>query len=634
MHRQRVARLVCVIPSRTILWWVIRYVTIWKIAYADIIGGMYILPMGKCLDPYRGWLVFWMLLVYIHWVSTTVLPISLSPLSDYSYVDDKHSSSLGFAEAVGQIPMWAFISFSKDGGTWDPSVSSATAAVNTGSWTTTLSRSFADASSTTAGNPSVETGRVSVGGSRASESSISAQNTGTATASYTSTSSSDRDGDSNDSSTSHSIPLGPVIGGVAGGLVGVIILFLLWRWYVNGRHRLANPYSPSSTPPGFGGGVEKEKQKKKKRMTYPYPAKTRGSLVASAASVFGSGGGVGRDEERGEGRGRSFLDMLVGGKGDGSGNWKEQRDTALYSDPTTFTDPRKAPEPYSASRTKWRTTSQRLILEADLSDSESAWSVSDDNGGQRKKGKWKEAFIPSIAMAADAKKKGSGNSRNLSAYTTTSQRQRLARRTLTPSEMEEDEETPFPLSARPESVLTPIASTDTQPLSTATHPESKNSKPTTNQVPKTSQNNRRLLSLPPKQPPPAHLPPPTPDEAQSLSLLSPLGRRVDFSQPPSIRRERISENPTLPSLYEPPTGARTYRASRGSEMFSPGSRYMGTIYGDGGHGDRARGGGEGRRFSEGTIGATLGSARSLKTGDGRARWSGESAPPLPTPKPR
>lgn len=231
---------------------------------------MYILPMGKCLDPYRGWLVFWMLLVYIHWVSTTVFPISLSPLSDYSYVDDKHSSSLGFAEAVGQIPMWAFISFSKDGGTWDPSVSSATAAVNTGSWITTLSRSFADASSTTAGNPSVETGRVSVSGSGASESSISAQNTGTATASYTSTSksnstsSSDRDGDSNDSSTSHSIPLGPVIGGVAGGLVGVIILFLLWRWYVNGRHRLANPYSPSSTPP-VSGEESRRKSKRRKR---------------------------------------------------------------------------------------------------------------------------------------------------------------------------------------------------------------------------------------------------------------------------------------------------------------------------------------------------------------------------------
>ena len=603
---------------------------------------MYILPMGKCLDPYRGRLVFWMLLVYIYWVSAAVIPISLSPLSDYRYADDKHSSSLGFAEAVEQIPIWAFRPSSNDGGAWDPSVSSVTTAANTGSWTTTLSRSFADASKTTAGNPAVTTGRVNVSGSGVSENSIWVQNTGTETAASTTTSnsnstSSDRDGDSNDSSTSHSIPLGPVIGGVAGGLIGLIILFLLWRWYVNSRHRLSNPYSPSSTSPGFGGRIKKEKQKKKKRMSYPYPANTRDSLVASPP-VFALGGGVGGDEERGQSRGRSFLDMLVGGKGDESGNWKgQQRDTALYSDPTTFADPRKAPEPYSASPMKWRTTSERLTLETDLSDSESAWSVSDDggedDGRRKKKGRWKEAFMPSIAMTAEAKKKADRNNRKLSTYTTTSQ-QRLTRRTLTPSEMEEDEGAPSPLCVRPESILAPIPSTKTQPLSTVSHPGPKNSKPTTNQTPKTSQSNRQLLTLPPKQPPPAHLPPPAPDEAQSLSLLSPLGGRVDFSQPPSIRRERISENPTLPSLYEPPTGARTYRASRGSEMFSPGSRYMGTIYGDGGDEDGARGGGEGRRFSESTIGTALGSARSLKTRDGRGRWSGESAPALPTPKPR
>ncbi|XAO27548.1 hypothetical protein I312_106404 [Cryptococcus bacillisporus CA1280] len=282
---------------------------------------------------------------------------------------------------------------------------------------------------------------------------------------------------------------------------------------------------------------------------------------------------------------------------------------------------------------KWQTTNERLALEDDFSDSESAWSLSNDgeenNGRPKKDGRWKEAFIPSIARAAEAKKKGDRNSEKTSTYTTTSQRQSLTRRTLTPSEME-DEGTSFPLPARPESVLTLVSSTNMQPLSTLTHLRPKIINSNSNPIPNTKRNTRQLLPLPPKQPPPAHLPPPAPDEAQPS--LSPLGSRVDFSQPLSIRRERISENPTLPSLYEPPTGARTYRASRGSEMFSPGSRYMGTIYGDGGDGNGARGAEEGRRFSEGTIGTALGSARSLKMRDGRG--NGERAPALPLSKRR
>lgn len=526
-------------------------------------------------------------------------------------------------------------------------MSSVTAAANTGSWATTFSRSFAEASNTTTGNLFVTTGRASGSGSGLNDGSISASNTGFTTASFTSTYKSDSsstshpgsEGGSNDSSPSHSIPLGPVIGGVAGGLVGLILLFVIWRWYVNRRHRLPNPYSPFSTSSGFGGGVKKEKQKRKERIIYPYPAKTRSSLVVS---VFGSLGEAEGDEERagsgGKGRGRSFLDMLVGVKGDGSGNWERQRDTALYSDPTTFADPRKAPEPYSASRMKWQTTNERLALENDFSDSESACSLSNDgeeNSGRPKKdGRWKEAFIPSIARAAEAKKKTAEakkkedrNSEKMSTYMTTSQRQSPEGRTLTPSEME-DEGTPFPLSARPESVLTLVPSTNMQPLSTSTQLRPKI--PNSNPIPNTKRNTRQLLPLPPKQPPPAFFPPPAPGEARPS--LSPLGSGVDFSQPPSVWGERISENPTLPSLYEPPTGARTYRASRGSEMFSPGSRYMGTIYGDGGDGNGATRAEERRRFSEGTIGTALGSARSLKMRDGRG--NGERAPTLPLSKRR
>ncbi|KAE8542746.1 hypothetical protein D1P53_000808 [Cryptococcus gattii VGV] len=552
------------------------------------------------------------------------------------------SAGLGFAEAVEEIPTWAYRAPSNDGGAWDPSVSSVTGAANTGSWTITLSRSFAEASNTTTGSLFVTTGRASESGSGVNVGSISASNTGFTTASFTSsyksnsssTSSPNSEGGSNDSFPSHSIPLGPVIGGVAGGLIGLILLFVIWRWYVNSRHRLPNPYSPFSTSSSFGGGVKKEKQKKKKRITYPYPAKTRSSLVVS---VFGPDGEAEEDEERAGsgdiGRGRSSLDTLVGGKGDGSGNWERQRDTALYSDPTTFADPRKAPEPYSASRMKWQTTNERLALEGDFSDSESAWSLSNDgeenNGRPKKDGRWKEAFIPSIARAAEAKEKGGRNSEKMSTYTTTSRRQSLARRTVTPSEMEY-EGTPFPLSARPESVLTLVPGTNMQPLSTSTHLQPKIPNPNSNPIPNTKQSTRQPLPLPPKQPPPAHLPPPAPGEAQPS--LSPFGSGVDFSQPPSIRGERISENPTLSSLYEPPTGARTYRASRRSEMFSPGSRYTGTIYGNRGDGNGARGAEEGRRFSEGTIGTALGSARSLKMRDGRG--NGEHAPTLPLSKRR
>lgn len=80
------------------------------------------------------------------------LSCSLHPLFHYVqavYMLMTHLCSLGFAEAVEEIPTWAYRSFSDGSGTWDPSVSSVTAAANTGSWTTTLSRSFAEASNTT-----------------------------------------------------------------------------------------------------------------------------------------------------------------------------------------------------------------------------------------------------------------------------------------------------------------------------------------------------------------------------------------------------------------------------------------------------------------------------------------------------
>ncbi|WVO24884.1 uncharacterized protein IAS62_006264 [Cryptococcus decagattii] len=204
-------------------------------------------------------------------------------------------------------------SFKRQGGVGSIRFESVTAAANTGSWTTALSRSFAEASNTTTGNLFVTTGRASGSGSGVNVGSISAGN-GLTIASFTSTyksnssstSSPDSEGGSNDSSPSHSIPLGPVIGGVAGGLVGLILLFVIWRWYVNSRHCLPNPYSPFSTSSGFGGGVKKEKHKSKKRITYPYPATTRSSLVVP---VFGSGGEAEGDEERAgsgdKGRGRN-----------------------------------------------------------------------------------------------------------------------------------------------------------------------------------------------------------------------------------------------------------------------------------------------------------------------------------------
>lgn len=112
---------------------------------------------------------------------------------------------------------------------------------------------------------------------------------------------------------------------------------------------------------------------------------------------------------------------------------------------------------------------------------------------------------------------------------------------------------------------------------------------------------------------------PRPNKKSLMKKGPPATPRQDFSQP-----RPYSEAGTLPSLYEPPTGAPTFRGtmhsgwtgdgmmSRPDTMLSPRSHYPAT--------DR------GSRVS--TIGAALGSGR-VPSGADERYWSRQKLPPLP-----
>ncbi|WVN86049.1 uncharacterized protein L203_101207 [Cryptococcus depauperatus CBS 7841] len=419
---------------------------------------------------------------------------------------------LGFAENVENIPGWAYKTW--DGGTWDPSAAqSATVPPSEPSYTTTRSRSF-PADSSTSSNPSTSATSVQTG---------SGQNNTTQESNSSSTSTS-KPGSSNSNSkdSASKTPWGAIVGGIAGGIIGVVLLFLLFRWYRN-RNKAPNPYSPTAS----SLDVRSIGKKKNKRIKYPYP---RESLTA----------------------GRNFLDMLVGKDGED----KKKRDTEMLGDPEAFETPRKAPKAPISSTEKWKTTSQRLAEESSDDDD---WSEHDgDSENRYRRSTWVSSFMPSHRAE---KEDGEGS------YLTTSQR--LSKQ-------------------RNSSVSDTLESVHSTPPS-----------------PKRISLRRQQPHIPPQRPPPAHLPPPVPNE-------------VDFSQPPSIRP--TSEN-TLPSFYELPTGARTYE-SRGSTMYSIASKNPTGMH-------NKKGGG--RPVSESTIGAALGSGvgPGWTKGD---RWSGESAPALPIPK--
>ncbi|ODN92092.1 hypothetical protein L198_05764 [Cryptococcus wingfieldii CBS 7118] len=440
-----------------------------------------------------------------------------------------NSDGLGFAENVEDIPPFAYQTWS--GAAWAAATVSSvtTGPSSTPSYSTTLSRSFP-----TSNNP-FSSSSASTGDSLTTK-------TASSTSSASSSTATSSDSSSDDSEGKSSTPWGAIIGGVGGGVFGLILLFLFWRWYKN-RNRISNPRSPFSSP--HDGTAQK--RTKKARVKYPLPPQSfRDSLAA----------------------GKNFLDMLVGG---GSGiEEKGKRDTEMMNDPEAFSAPRKAPpapRSQAGSGLAWKTRSKSLRDE-DWSQSDQEYDENADRRGT-KRITWVEAFLPSAR--AEKREREKEDMR----YTTTSQR--LARNTLTPSEMMEEESEAGMESARGDSPTLPV---------------------------------RARYPLPPAPPPPAHIPPPAPDQLP-----------LDFSQAPSRHPSlRPVSGNTLPSLYEPPTGARTYR---GSTMYSPASRYPGNAETMFEVHDRGRE----RPMSESTIGAALNSA-SVHGGGG---WGRDSAPPLPTP---
>lgn len=112
---------------------------------------------------------------------------------------------------------------------------------------------------------------------------------------------------------------------------------------------------------------------------------------------------------------------------------------------------------------------------------------------------------------------------------------------------------------------------------------------------------------------------PLPSHDGKYAIATPRTPGQDFSQP-----RPYSEIGTLPSLYEPPTGAPTFRGTmhsgytdsvhpdRPETLLSPRSHYLTT-----------------ERYSRGsTIGAALGSASALGREEGEY-WSKQALPPIP-----
>jgi hypothetical protein len=113
-----------------------------------------------------------------------------------------------------------------------------------------------------------------------------------------------------------------------------------------------------------------------------------------------------------------------------------------------------------------------------------------------------------------------------------------------------------------------------------------------------------------------------PAQGAHAGTIEPVTARQDFSQ-----HRPYSEAATLPSLYDPPTGAPTYRGTmhtawtgngtgndetRPGTMLSPTSHYPPTN----------------RDSRASTIGAALGSGRAPMVGDERY-WSRQKLPPVP-----
>ncbi|WRT70906.1 uncharacterized protein IL334_007905 [Kwoniella shivajii] len=327
---------------------------------------------------------------------------------------------LGFNETVLNIPNWAWHVWSNE--TFDPDVAKTiTTPPSTPSYATTLSRTFPITSSTSSTN----------------------------TTSSNPTSS--------DQGENGETAWGPIIGGVAGGIVFLVLIFLLIRWFTTRN----------------SSGSKKPRHTLPKRIPYPYPPDGTRTDKGKA----------------GEGQGDSFLEMLesnsrkpfsMSSKKTQNQNQNQRdellkrRTAELMSNPKAFADPRTAPLPFTPFS--------------------------------------RQRSDPPATPKRTTTKKGMG-------YTTTSQRLSGKPISLTASEMN-------------------MTQPNYQGGSVKQHQQARGR-----------------------------------DSYHSESENHPS---MDFSELPTRPTSEISS--ILPSLYEPKTGAKTYRASeqftaRQSNMFSPDSQY-------------------------------------------------------------
>ncbi|RSH87105.1 hypothetical protein EHS25_003594 [Saitozyma podzolica] len=219
-----------------------------------------------------------------HYANATSSPMGSWP--DVAGVSEYNNTSLSFAETVVTLPGYAFATW--NGSKWDAAQASAspTETVAPIVASTTLSRSFPQFSGTLTTSPS---------------------NPSTTSSSTSSASPSD---DASSSSSDAVTRWGPVVGGIAGGMLAIFALGLLWRWYR--RRRTPDRWAQSAT-----SGV--------------------------------------RDKG-------SFLDMIT----DRPSSKDGRRDTEDLADPETFAAPRPAPKP---SGLRYTTTSERLQARQDSADS-------------------------------------------------------------------------------------------------------------------------------------------------------------------------------------------------------------------------------------------------------------------------
>ncbi|OCF45582.1 hypothetical protein I317_00484 [Kwoniella heveanensis CBS 569] len=541
------------------------------------------------------------------------------------------------------VPLHRGIGFLAPHGVLDIAKSFSASPSSTSSQSTTLSRSF---------SPSPTASFASTSSADPASGSSSSTSSSTSSSPMTTT-----DVQDEDTSSGGTTKWAPIIGGLVGGVALVVLLFLFWRWYIT-RH------SPSSSS---------SKKNKKKRIPYPYP------------SIEGGGGAPGPG-------GKSFLDMVAESNSslverDKARDMELKRRTAeLMSDPSAFAEPRTAPPvPFGTSS---RSAMGLTPLSSQRTEFSPTVIAKNKNAQIRKKGKSKDAedlrgytittqrlaerpvslTSTDIALATASKNRvhnalaphpippskaylndprGTADSIDFSAPPSGSRRSSalsgLSGRSessmsggiLSPQDFKGDENasrgkakptksTKTRLSAIPPAAARKYFSSR---LSVKNSGQSQGQGSGQNQIPSMD------FSVAPATPESVHT---GHDNGNVASISRDISTRSTNTAGHGRAGNRDSEN-TLPSLYEPQTGALTYRAS-GNTMFSadmsdynahyPGTQTLyGRITGAGGAGGRDSfgvfGGDEGNGAgSSEVIGAALGSGKKGRESLWDRPWDG------------